>query len=84
MSEVKGRMLEQLEMQTDALDDIRNSSENCYETLEAISEKFNDAVDEFKKLRKVVFVATFVTSFIVSFGIGLMVFGKKLKKILPF
>lgn len=84
MSEVKGRLLEQAEMQTDALDDIRDSNENCYTELNEINERFNDAVDEFKKLRKVVFVATFIMSFLVSFGIGLMIFGKKLKKILPF
>lgn len=84
MSESKEKLLEQAEMQTDALSDIIESSENCYETLDAINERFNDAVDEFKKLRKVVFVATFIMSFLVSFGIGLMIFGKKLKKILPF
>lgn len=84
MSEIKGRLLEQVEMQTDALDDIRDSSENCYTELNEINERFNDAVDEFNKLRKVVFVATFIMSFLVSFGIGLIVFGKKLKKILPF
>lgn len=64
----------------DALDDIRNTTENIYDDLNDTIDAYNDAVEDIVKIQKRFAIAMFVTSFLVSFGIGLALNGRRLIK----